>query len=185
MLRRTAANHGIDLITGIHGNVMLAILGRVQDQARIARLLTAHFGPGPVIASEPLRNLDEVPDAARTTMRALTVASAWPAAPRPVVTTDLLPERALAGDLDAQAELVASVFTPLAAESALLETASTFLESSPSLEATARTLFIHANTVRYRLRQITELTGYSPLDPRDAFALRLGLTYGRIHQSNS
>jgi DNA-binding PucR family transcriptional regulator len=132
-----------------------------------------------------LRNLDEVPDAARTTMQALTVATSWPAAPRPVVTTDLLPERALAGDLDAQAELIKSVFTPLAAEPTLLETASTFLEISPSLEATARALFIHANTVRYRLRQISEITGYSPTEPRDAFALRLGLTYGRIQQSNS
>jgi len=185
VLRRAAAHHGIDLITGIHGNVMLAIVGRVLDQARIARLLAVHFGPGPVIASVPLRNLDEVPDAARTTMRALTVASSWPAAPRPVVTTDLLPERALDGDLDAQAELIESVFIPLAAEPTLLETATTFLEISPSLEATARALFIHANTVRYRLRQITELTGYSPTEPRDAFALRLGLTYGRIQQSNS
>ncbi len=185
VLRRAAAHHGIDLITGIHGNVMLAILGRVEDPVRIARLLSVHFGPGPVISSLTLRNLDEVPDTARTTMRALTVASSWPSAPRPALTTDLLPERALDGDIDAQAELIASVFTRLAAEPVLLETVTTFLEISPSLEATARALFIHANTVRYRLRQITELTGYSPLEPRDAFALRLGLTYGRIHQANS
>jgi DNA-binding PucR family transcriptional regulator len=61
-----------------------------------------------------------------------------------------------------------------------LATASNFLELSPSLEATARAMFVHANTVRYRLRRITEITGYSPTEPRDAFALRLGLMFGRI-----
>ena len=48
-----------------------------------------------------------------------------------------------------------------------------------SVEAAARALFVHANTVRYRLRRIHEVTGYSPTDPRDAYALRLALTLGR------
>jgi hypothetical protein len=182
VLRRAAANHGLDLITGIHGSVMLAIIGRVSEPARIARLLAVHFGPGPIVASDPLEGLDDVPKAARTTMAALSVASAWPQAPRPAMTSDLLPERALAGDLEAQQALIAAVYLPLVAEETLLATASNFLEISPSLEATARAMFVHANTVRYRLRRITEITGYSPHEPRDAFALRLGLTLGRIAQ---
>ena len=39
---------------------------------------------------------------------------------------------------------------------------------------------MHANTVRYRLRQIAELTGYSPQDPRDAFVLRVAQVLGRL-----
>jgi DNA-binding PucR family transcriptional regulator len=39
---------------------------------------------------------------------------------------------------------------------------------------------VHANTVRYRLRQITDLTGRVPTDPRDAYCLRIGLTLGRL-----
>ena len=35
-----------------------------------------------------------------------------------------------------------------------------YLESGGSLEATARALFIHPNTVRYRLGRISDLTGY-------------------------
>jgi len=182
VLRRAAAHHGLDLLTGIHGSVMLAIVGRVSEPARVARLLTVHFGPGPIVASDPLDGLDDVPTAARSTMAALSVASAWPQAPRPAMTSDLLPERALAGDLEAQQALIAAVYLPLAAEETLLATASNFLEISPSLEATARGMFVHANTVRYRLRRITEITGYSPNEPRDAFALRLGLTLGRIAQ---
>ncbi len=182
VLRRAAANHELDLLTGIHGSVMLAIVGRVSEPARVARLLAVHFGPGPIVASDPLDGLEDVPTAARSTMAALSVASAWPQAPRPAMTSDLLPERALAGDLEAQQALIAAVYLPLAADETLLATASNFLEISPSLEATARAMFVHANTVRYRLRRITEITGYSPNEQRDAFALRLGLTLGRIAQ---
>jgi DNA-binding PucR family transcriptional regulator len=39
---------------------------------------------------------------------------------------------------------------------------------------------VHPNTVRYRLRRIAELTGYSPLEARGAYALRLSLTLGRL-----
>ena len=42
----------------------------------------------------------------------------------------------------------------------LLATATTYLETGGSLEATARALFVHPNTVRYRLGRIGELTGY-------------------------
>lgn len=178
-LRRAATNHGVDLLTGIHGSTMLAIIGRVSATSRTARVLAAHFGPGPVVTSDELAGLDQVPAAAHITMQALQLVHAWPQAPRPVSTHDLLPERALAGDTDAQKELIDRIFLVLAAESNLLQTLACFLEESPSLEATARQLFIHPNTVRYRLRRVTELTGLSAQDPRDAYSLRIALTLGR------
>ena len=49
-----------------------------------------------------------------------------------------------------------------------------YLEQGLSLEATARLLFVHPNTVRYRLRRMGELTGLIPGDGRGAFALRSG-----------
>ena len=47
------------------------------------------------------------------------------------------------------------------------------------MEATARALFVHPNTVRYRLRQTDDLTGYSASDPRHALTLRMALALGR------
>ena len=47
------------------------------------------------------------------------------------------------------------------------------------MEATARALFVHPNTVRYRLRQVGEVTGWTPTQPRDAFALQVALILGR------
>jgi DNA-binding PucR family transcriptional regulator len=62
----------------------------------------------------------------------------------------------------------------------LLDTVSAYLDSGGSIEATARAMFIHANTVRYRLKRVADLTGYNPLDPRDAFTVRVALTLGRL-----
>ena len=57
----------------------------------------------------------------------------------------------------------------------------TFLDHGLVGGGGARALFVHANTVRYRLRRIHEVTGYSPTDPRDAYALRLAITLGRLY----
>ena len=62
----------------------------------------------------------------------------------------------------------------------LRRTLETYIESNTSLEGTARALFVHVNTVRYRLRRVEALTGRSPTDPRDALALRIGLILARL-----
>ncbi len=41
-------------------------------------------------------------------------------------------------------------------------------------------LFVHPNTVRYRLRRVTDVTGWSPSDVRSAFTLRIALILGRL-----
>lgn len=180
VMRRAARNHGLDLLTGIHGETLLALVGHAADAQRVARMLSSHFGPGPIVYGQPVAAFADVPGATRIALAGLHAAAGWTDAPRPVRVDDLLPERALAGDGTAIAQLLAQVYAPLAADAALLQTASTFLERMPSLEATARTLFIHPNTVRYRLRRIAELTGWSPTDPRGAYALRIALTLGRL-----
>ncbi len=187
VLRRSAANHSFDLITGIHGATLLAVLGSpsaglAEDPLRIARLLAPHYGPGPVIVSEPCSSLASVPQAARSALSGMQAAWAWPDAPRPASVTELLPERALAGDTAAVAELVGIVHDSLLADAALYDTVSTYLERTGSLEATARALFVHPNTIRYRMRRIADLTGWTPTEPRGAFALRLGLSLGRLHR---
>jgi hypothetical protein len=41
-------------------------------------------------------------------------------------------------------------------------------------------LFVHPNTVRYRLRRIADFTGRDPAVPRDAYVLRVASTLGRL-----
>ena len=50
------------------------------------------------------------------------------------------------------AQLANEVYGPLTVgDGVLLDTVSAYLDSGGSIEATARAMFIHANTVRYRL----------------------------------
>jgi DNA-binding PucR family transcriptional regulator len=98
-----------------------------------------------------------------------------------VAADDLLPERALVGDAVAHRRLVTTVIDPVAAAGGeLLTTLAAFLESGSALEACARALFVHSNTVRYRLRRVTELTGLRPTDPRDALVLRIAVLAARL-----
>jgi DNA-binding PucR family transcriptional regulator len=94
---------------------------------------------------------------------------------------DLLPERALSGDGAAVTQLVDTVVTPLAAAGGqLLATLASYLSTGGVLEACAREQFVHPNTVRYRLRRVSELTGRNPMDPRDATVLQFALMAGRL-----
>ncbi|WP_174530281.1 PucR family transcriptional regulator, partial [Micromonospora maritima] len=99
----------------------------------------------------------------------------------PVAAAELLPERALAGDAEARRRLRHDVYATLARSGGeLLETLDAFFAAGGTLESAARALFVHPNTVRYRLKRIAEVTGFSPLAPRDAFALQVALTVGRL-----
>lgn len=182
-MRRIAQQHGVELVTGVHGTTMLALASRAADAERVARLLAPHFGPGPVVHSDSVEGLTHVPVAARATLSGLRAAPGWLEAPRPVATADLLPERALAQDSSAVDELVHETVEPLRSDPMLIATIEAYLEQAPSLEATARMLFIHPNTVRYRLRRVAELTGYAPTEPRGSLALRLGLMFARLQAS--
>ena len=133
---------------------------------------------GPVAES-----LTGAPQSARAASSGYRAAKAWPEGPRTMLSADLLPERALAGDGHARRTLGRDVYQALAAHKDLLETCVAFLDSGSSTEATARTLYIHPNTVRYRIKRIQDLTGYNPTDAREAYFLRMAVTLGRLQGS--
>ena len=62
----------------------------------------------------------------------------------------------------------------------LRRTLEVYVEGGGALEACARALFVHPNTVRYRLRRVGEITGLAPTDPRDALVLRTAVIVGRL-----
>ncbi|MFZ0325539.1 MAG: helix-turn-helix domain-containing protein [Actinomycetes bacterium] len=180
-LRRNARHLGLDVITSVHGHELVAILGGPGDPLVVAEGLLPQFGPGPVVVGPTVTDLTKVPRSAAAALAGRRACAAWPDAPSPVAADDLLPERALDGDAAARAQLVHEVYVPLAAASGgLLETAAAVLEKAGSLEGAARALFVHPNTVRYRLGRIADVCGYTPTQPRDAFVLRLALALGRL-----
>ena len=74
---------------------------------------------------------------------------------------------------------------PLAdAGPALTETLDAYLDSGGAIEACSRKLFVHPNTVRYRLKRIADFTGRDPTLPRDAYVLRVAATVGRLSRQS-
>jgi hypothetical protein len=180
-VKRAARHHRYDALTGVQAQRLVVVLGGVTDPLRAARAVLAHFAPGPVVVGPVVPRLADAGRSARESLTGLRAAIAWPDAPRPVLAEDLLPERALDGDDDAVARLVSDVYDRLLAEDpTLVETLSAYLERTGSLEGTARELFVHPNTVRYRLRRVADVTGLTPTMPRDAWSLRMALALGRL-----
>ena len=64
--------------------------------------------------------------------------------------------------------------------SELVATLESYLNNNGSVAAVAEELSLHRNTVRYRLAQITELTGYDPAQTQDRVQLWLALAVQRI-----
>ena len=179
-VRRLARAAGADALCAVQGERLVVLLGGQGDPRPAAHDLVDLFGEGPVVIGPLSADLSHAHASARAALSAYRAASGWPTAPRPVKSDELLPERVLAGDGHARRYLVDEAYLPLlAARGAVLETVAAYLESGGSIEATARTLFVHPNTVRYRLRQTAELTGFTPAQPRDALALQLAIVLGR------
>jgi hypothetical protein len=190
-LRRQGARAGRPVLAAVQGERLVMLLadraGRdPTDGAGPGELLgdvVAAFAAGPVVVGPTAADLTGAHASAREALAGLRAAPGRPDAPRPVTAADLLPERALGGDPTAHRRLVDSVVAPLAAAGGeLLRTLAAYVEGGGGLEACARALYVHPNTVRYRLRRVGEVTGYSPTDPRDAFVLRTALVVARLQR---
>jgi hypothetical protein len=178
---RAARRARVEVIGGVHGDRLVVVVGGAADPYATAAQLAPSFGEGPIVVGPAVPSLDQATESARAALAGFRAAPAWPGAPTPVAADDLLPERALAGDSEARRVLRHDAYGAVArAGGGLLETLDAFFAAGGVLESAARELFVHPNTVRYRLKRVAEVTGLSPLDGRDAFALRMALAIGRL-----
>mgnify|MGYP000853142754 FL=1 len=179
---RAAARRQVEALTAVQGRRLVIILGRTTRPAEIVTAVADLFGDGPIVLGPTVPHLFAAGRSARAAINGLAAADGWPQAPRPVSADELLPERVLVGDVHARRVLVERIATPLRAHEVLLDTATAYLDSG-GLESAARVLFVHPNTVRYRLGKIAELTGYDLTHPRDGYAVRLALALARLSGS--
>jgi DNA-binding PucR family transcriptional regulator len=184
-LRRAVRHQGVEALAIVQRSRLIAIVGGTEDPLAVVRAVAHCFGEEPIVVGPTVPHLFAAGRSARAALSGLSAVAAWPAAPRIVESQALLPERALAGDVPARRLLIDQVHRPLAraAQGGLLATAQTYLELGRSLEATSRAMFIHPNTVRYRLGRISELTGYDLTTPRDAWTAGIALALGRLAEA--
>jgi hypothetical protein len=196
-LRRSARHMAADVLIGVQGNRLVLVIGRAHPASadaedtvgtasaltfmEIAVQLEPSFGAGHLVLGHEVPNLVDASKSAKAALAGFAVARSWRNAPRPVQADDLLPERALAGDPLARATLIHRIYRPLQAHSTeLLTTLWCYLDNGRSLEATARELFVHPNTVRYRLKRVSEVIGYDATGAREALILQSALILGSI-----
>jgi DNA-binding PucR family transcriptional regulator len=181
-VRDIAARHGRAALTDVHGTWLVAIVsGHLAPTDKFLSELLDAFSDGPVVIGPTAPTLTAAYHSASEAISGMNAVAGWRGAPRPVLARELLPERALMGDMSAIAALHTDVMRPLAdAGPTLTETLDAYLDCGGAIEACARKLFVHPNTVRYRLRRITDFTGRDPTQPRDAYVLRVATTVGHL-----
>ncbi|NNG37485.1 PucR family transcriptional regulator [Nakamurella aerolata] len=178
---------GRPALAGVHGTRLVVLLSSVpgshgatdRGSAPDEQLLRL-FGPGPVVIGPAAAGMAGAVHSATEALAGLAVVAARPDAPRLIAADALMAERVVAGD-GAAAEQLRQLMAPLeTAGSPLLPTLRSYLDHAGALEPAARTLFVHPNTMRYRLRRVAELTGLDPWDARDQFTLRIALVLGSL-----
>ena len=176
------SRNGRAALSDVHGTWLVAIVsGALTSTDRFLVELLEVFADGPVVVGPLAASLSAAHHSAIEAIAGMNAVAGWSTAPRPVAARELLPERALLGDSSAVAALETDVMRPLAeAGPALTETLDAYLDSGGAIEACARKLFVHPNTVRYRLKRIADFTGRDPTVPRDAYVLRVATTVGRL-----
>ncbi|MCV7380996.1 PucR family transcriptional regulator [Mycobacterium alsense] len=182
-VRDVAANHVRAALTDVHGTWLVAIVsGHLSLTDKFLGDLLQAFSDGPVVIGPTAPMLTAAYHSASEAISGMNAVAGWRGAPRPVLARELLPERALMGDASAIVALHTDVMGPLAdAGPTLIETLDAYLDCGGAIEACARKLFVHPNTVRYRLKRITDFTGRDPTQPRDAYVLRVASTVGQLN----
>lgn len=181
-IREIAIRHGRSALADVHGTWLIGIIsGRLAPTDRFFNDLINAYADSPVVIGPTAPMLTAAHHSASEAISGMHAVAGWSGAPRPVLARELLPERALLGDPSAITALHTEIMRPLAdAGPALTETLDAYLDSGGAIEACARRLFVHPNTVRYRLRRIADFTGRDPTLPRDAYVLRVAATVGRL-----
>ena len=193
-IRRIARHHHTDVLVGVQGNRLVVVVGRRIDEDSapevvpfldIASALDDSFGPGTYVVGPTVPAVVDAVKSAKAALAGFSVAKSRREPPRPLPADDVLPERALAGDPVARRALIQDIYEPLRDHALdLLGTVWTYFETGHSLEATARELFVHPNTVRYRLKKVIEVVNWDPGVPRDALTLHLAIILGLMSEPN-
>ena len=204
-LRHACRAQAEDCLVSVRGDSVIIILGGASPQApddpagppgqhvqpgregraergvdEIALEIAAPLD-GPTVVGPVVAEVDHAGMSLRSALAGLRALPGWAEAPNPVRADDLLPERLLSGDELAHERILALVHQPLHAMGAPFEeTVATYLALGGSLEATARALFVHANTVRYRLGRVSEQVGWDATNPRDGLMLHMAVLVGRL-----
>ncbi len=184
-IHRAASNQNLLAISGVRGEMLITLIANSENVESIARYFSPRFGAGVVVYGSLVQSFDKAFQSTREAIAGYGVKSAAVENSRVVAAADLLAERAINSDALAKIELVQIYNNLMRVDPDLIKTLDNYFASGSSLEATARKLHIHVNTVRYRLKGITQTSGLNPTQPRDAYTLQVALSLGKLEDIQS
>ena len=194
-LRRVARKCDADVLIGEHGDRLIVVVGKISSSVgtknassfeEIVAKLEPFFAAGAIVVGPTVRDISAAHNSARAALSGFAVLRNSKNVKRITHADDVLAERALAGDALAKQTLVEKIYKPLSENSVeLLETLITYLDCGRSLEATSKQLFVHANTVRYRLKRISEIIGWDATGAHEAFVLQVAMVIGSMSNSKA
>ena len=169
---------GMDALCATQGDRLVVILGGATDADKAASASSRFFGDGPVVVgpaptTSPRPTLSAraaLSGAPRRRRAGPTPRDRWP--PTTCCPSGPWPATATPAATSSRRSSCRCAARPAGT---LIETLTAYFQHGQSLEATARALFVHPNTVRYRLRQAADVTGLSATDAREALTLQLAL----------
>lgn len=194
-LRRVARKCDADVLIGEHGDRLIVVVGKITKTttlksatsfSEIVEKLEPFFAAGALVVGPTVRDVSAAHNSARAALSGFAVLRNARSVKRVTHADDVLAERALAGDALAKQTLIEKIYKPLAENSVeLLETLIAYLDCGRSLEATSKQLFVHANTVRYRLKRISEIIGWDATGAHEAFVLQVAMVLGSMSDSTT
>lgn len=186
-LHQAASDLGYRALAAVQGPYLVTLVNMPAEVLKDPHCPIYDIFSGDQIMLGPTaRNLAGASRSAEEAFAALRVAQAMPNVPR-VATADMfIPERAIAGDQRAVQRLFHDIIKPLqkSASDAIRDTLRLYLSVDGGVEEAARQLYVHPNTVRYRLKRVNDITGMDPLDSRMRFTLRIANVLGMLEDIN-
>ncbi|MFC0266253.1 PucR family transcriptional regulator [Alloscardovia macacae] len=188
-LRNAVLQLGGQVCISSHDDFTILLIGMGAEKSRrpFLELAATLFDEIPTACIGPTRSrLEGASATLRAALNGFNARFAYPEHPNPMFAEDLLAERALFGDDDAQQELYEKVYQPLKQyerKTQILSTLQAFLFSGSSLEHTAQVLNVHPNTIRYRLKKSAEVTEWDATNAREAYILTTAIKIGRYKDS--
>lgn len=181
-IHRAARNQDLLTIAGVRGDMLIALISNSKNPESTARYFSPRFGDGSIVYGRVVKNFGNVLTSTKEAIAGFLAKAAFPQTLRVISASQLLPERAINSDPLAQQELIEIYLKIKSLDPDWLSTLVAFFESGASLEATARSLHIHVNTVRYRFKAIEQEIGLSPTKARDGYNLQVAISLGRLKE---
>lgn len=178
-LRAELPKHALSALDHDGGTVLLptsseALESELSAAADLVRKLHTAAGVNLVGGIAAAESREDIPTAARQAADIAELVQRLGRPPGAYVLDDVLLEYQLCRPGPGRKRL-ALVMDRLAEHPDLLHTLRVFINSDHNRHRTAESLHLHRNTLNYRLRRVTELTGYNPADPSDIRLLAASL----------